>query len=68
MLRWTPVVAIVVATFFLVGFVASGQFTGALIDFDWFGRFVGAWIMFLALVVIAVAGVVAAVRSYRTRS
>ena len=65
--RWTPVVGVVVGLFLLVGFFASGS-VGSLLAPDQSGVFVGAWIQFLAVIVTVVAGIVAAVQNYRSRT
>ena len=65
--RWTPVVGIVVGLFFLVGFFASGS-VGSLLEPSQLGVFVGAWVQFLAVIFAVVAGIVAVVQNYQTRS
>ncbi len=49
------------------GFVASGA-VGNLLDPSRLGVFIGAWVQFLAVVVAAVAGIVAALQNYRSRT
>ncbi|MEJ7653794.1 MAG: hypothetical protein WKH64_10885, partial [Chloroflexia bacterium] len=65
--RWTSVVAVGVAAFLLVGLTLSGQ-VPKLFDTEWLGRFIGLWVLFLALIVVAVAGIVVTIENYRTRS
>lgn len=65
--RWAPVVGVAGGLFLLVGFFASGQI-GPLLDPGRFGRFVGVWVLFLSVVVVVVAGTVAALRNYRSGS
>jgi hypothetical protein len=56
-----------VGLFLLVGFFASGS-VGSLLAPDRSGVFVGAWVQFLAVIVAVVAGIVAAVQNYRSRT
>ncbi len=65
--RWTSVVAVGVAAFLLVGLTLSGQ-VPKMFDTEWLGRFIGLWVLFLALIVVAVAGIVVTIENYRTRS
>ena len=65
--RWTSVVAVGVAAFLLVGLTLSGQ-VPKLFDTEWLGRFIGLWVLFLGLIVVAVAGIVVTIENYRTRS
>ena len=66
--RWAPTIGIVVGLFMFVGFFASGAVSN-LSDPSRFGVLVGAWIQFLAVIAVIVAGgVVATTRNYGTRS
>jgi hypothetical protein len=65
--RWTPVIGAAVGLFLFVGFFPSGA-VGNLLDSSRSGVFVGAWIQFLAVIVAGVAGIVATIQNYRTRS
>jgi hypothetical protein len=65
--RWIPVVGAAVGLFLLVGFFASGA-VGSLLDLSRLGVFIGAWIQFLAVIVVVVAGIVAALQNYRIRT
>jgi len=65
--RWMPVVGAAVGLFLLVGFFASGA-VGSLLEPSQLGVFVGAWVQFLAVIVAVVAGIVATIQNYRTRS
>ncbi len=65
--RWAPAIGIVVGLFVFVGFFASGAVSN-LFDPSWFGVLVGAWIQFLAVIAVIVAGGVATTRNYGTRS
>ncbi len=65
--RWIPVVGAAVGLFLLVGFFASGA-VGSLLDPSRSGVLIGAWIQFLAVIVVVVAGIVAALQNYRIRT
>jgi hypothetical protein len=65
--RWAPAIGIVVGLFVFVGFFASGALSN-LFDPSRFGVLVGAWIQFLAVIAVIVAGGVATTRNYGTRS
>jgi uncharacterized membrane protein len=65
--RWAPAIGIVVGLFMFVGFFASGAVSN-LFDPSRFGVLVGAWIQFLAVIAVIVAGGVATTRNYGTRS
>jgi hypothetical protein len=65
--RWAPVAGVVVGLFLLVGFFASGA-AARLLDPSQLGGFVGTWVQFLAVIVAVVAGILAIVQNYRTRS
>jgi hypothetical protein len=62
--RWTPVVGTAVGLFLFVGFFASGT-AGLLLDPSQFGRFVGVWVQFLAVIVAIVTGIVPTIQNYR---
>lgn len=63
--RWMPVVGAAVGLFLLVGFFPSGA-VGRLLEPGQLGIFVGAWVQFLAVIVVAFAGIVATIQNYRT--
>jgi hypothetical protein len=65
--RWAPAIGIVVGLFVFAGFFASGAVSN-LFDPSRFGVLVGAWIQFLAVIAVIVAGGVATTRNYGTRS
>ncbi len=65
--RWIPLVGAVVALFLLVGFFASGA-VGNLLDPSPFGVLIGAWVQCLAVIVAVLAGLLAAMRNYRSRT
>jgi hypothetical protein len=65
--RWVPVVAAFAGVFLFVGFFASGA-VGNLLDPSRFGVLLGAWIQFLALIIVVVVGLVATIQNYRNRS
>jgi hypothetical protein len=65
--RWAPAIGIGVGLFVFVGFFASGAVSN-LFDPSRFGALVGAWIQFLAVIAVIVAGGVATTRNYGTRS
>jgi hypothetical protein len=65
--RWAPAIGIVVGLFMFVGFFPSGAVSN-LFDPSRFGVLVGAWIQFLAVIAVIVAGGVATTRNYGTRS
>jgi hypothetical protein len=65
--RWAPAIGIVVGLFVFVGFFASGAVSN-LFDPSRFGVLVGAWIQFLAVIAVIVAGGVATTHNYGTRS
>ena len=65
--RWIPAVGAAVGLFLLVGFFASGA-VGSLLDPSQLGVFIGAWVQFLAVTVAVVAGIIAAVQNYRSRT
>jgi hypothetical protein len=65
--RWAPAIGIVVGLFVFVGFFASGALSN-LFDPSRFGVLLGAWIQFLAVIAVIVAGGVATTRNYGTRS
>ena len=65
--RWAPAIGIVVGLFMFVGFFASGAVSN-LSDPSRFGVLVGAWIQFLAVIAVIVAGSVATTRNFGTRS
>jgi hypothetical protein len=64
---WMPVVGAFAGLFNLIAFVAIGA-VGRLLELSPLSSFVGAWIMFLALIVASVAGIVATIQNYRTKS
>jgi hypothetical protein len=65
--RWMPVVGAAAGLFLLVGFFASGAVDN-LLDPGRLGVFAGAWVQFLGVIVVAIAGIVAAIQNYRTKS
>ena len=65
--RWIPALGIVVGLFMFVGFFPSGAVSN-LFDPSRFGVLVGAWIQFLAVIAVIVAGGGATTRNYGTRS
>ena len=65
--RWTPVIGTAVGLFLFVGFFGSGA-VGNLLDPSRLGVLIGAWIQFLAVIVAVVAGIVATVQNYRSRT
>lgn len=65
--RWLPIVGAAVGLFLLVGFFASGA-VGSLLEPTQWGVFIGAWVQFLAVIFAVVAGIVAVVQNYQTRS
>jgi hypothetical protein len=68
--RWTPLVAVPVALFLVFGLVATGE-SARLLDPSGpggLGGSVGLWVQMLGVVVAAVAGVVATVRSSPRRA
>ena len=65
--RWMPIVGVVVGLFLLVGFFASGAVV-SLLEPSQLGVFLGAWVLFLAVTVAVVTGIVAVSQNYRTRS
>jgi hypothetical protein len=65
--RWAPAIGIVVGLFMFVEFFPSGAVSN-LFDPSRFGVLVGAWIQFLAVIAVIVAGGVATTRNYGTRS
>ena len=65
--RWIPVLGVPVGLFFLIGFFGSGA-VGNLLDPSRLGVFVGAWVQFLAAIVVIVASTVATIQNYQTRS
>lgn len=65
--RWAPAIGIGVGLFVFVGFFAGGAVSN-LFDPSRFGVLVGAWIQFLAVIAVIVAGGVATTRNYGTRS
>jgi energy-coupling factor transporter transmembrane protein EcfT len=65
--RWVPAVGAFAGLFLFVGFFASGAVV-VLLDPSRLGVLVGAWIQFLALIAAVVAGTVATIQNYRTRS
>ncbi len=64
---WIPVVGAAVGLFLLIGFFPSGA-VGNLLDLSQFGAFIGLWLQFLAVIVTVVAGIVATVQNYRSRT
>jgi hypothetical protein len=64
---WMPVVGAFAGLFNLIAFVAIGA-VGRLLELSPLSSFVGAWIMFLAVIVASVAGIVATIQNYRTKS
>lgn len=65
--RWAPVIGTAMGLFLFVGFFGSGA-VGNLLDPSQLGVFIGAWIQFLAVIVTVVAGIVATVQNYRSRT
>jgi hypothetical protein len=65
--RWIPVIGAAVGLFLLAGFFGSGA-VGNLLDPSRLGMFAGAWVQFLAVIVAVVAGIVATVQNYRSRT
>ncbi len=65
--RWIPVVGVVVGLFLLVGFFASGA-VFSLLEPSQLGVFIGAWVQFLAVIVVVITGIVAVSQNYRARS
>jgi|SRR5215216_6493536 hypothetical protein len=64
--RWMPVVGTAVGLFLFVGFFGSGA-VGSLLEPSQLGVFVGAWVQFLAAIVVVIAGIAAIIENYRTR-
>jgi hypothetical protein len=64
---WMPVVGAFAGLFNLIAFVAIGA-VGRILELSPLSSFVGAWIMFLAVIVAGVAGIVATIQNYRTKS
>ena len=65
--RWTPVIATLAGLFIFVSYFLSGS-TVRLLDLSQFGAFIGLWLQFLAVIVTVVAGIVATVQNYRSRT
>jgi CHASE2 domain-containing sensor protein len=59
---WMPVVGAFAGLFDLTVFLAMGR----LLEPSPLCSFVGAWIMFLAVIVVGIAGIVATIQNYRT--
>jgi hypothetical protein len=66
MLVAAGVVGTAVGLFLLVGFFGSGA-VGSLLEPSQLGVFVGAWVQFLAAIVVVIAGIAAIIENYRTR-
>jgi hypothetical protein len=64
---WMSVVGAFAGLFNLIAFVVIGA-VGRLVEPSPLSSFVGAWIMFLAVIVAVVAGSVATIQNYRTHS
>jgi hypothetical protein len=64
--RWMPVVGAFAGLFDLTVFLAMGAM-GRLLEPSPLGSLVGAWIMFLAAIVVGIAGIVATIQNYRTQ-
>jgi hypothetical protein len=64
---WMPVVGAIAGLFNLIAFVVISA-VGRLLEFSPLGSSIGAWIMFLAVIVAGVAGSFATIQNYRTRS
>lgn len=64
---WMPVVGAFAGLFNLIAFVAIGA-VGRLLEPSPLGSFIGAWFMFLAVIFAGVAGSVATIHNYRTRT
>jgi hypothetical protein len=64
--RWIPAVGASVGLLLLVGFFASGT-AGRLLDPIQFGRFVGVWVLFLAVIVAVIVGTTATIQNFQTR-
>jgi hypothetical protein len=65
--RWTPVTAVLAGLFLTFGLFASGA-SAALFDINKFGVAVGLWIQTLAVIAAAVAGIIATIQNYRSRT
>jgi hypothetical protein len=65
--RWTPVLAVLAGLFLTFGFFASGE-SPRLFDPSRLGDSVGLWVQMLAVIVAAVAGGIATVHNYRSRT
>src|SRR5262245_55975428 len=65
--RWTPAIAVLAGLFLTVGLFASGE-APRLFNWSRVGDSVGLWVQMLVVLVAAVAGIVAMVHNYQTRT
>ena len=65
--RWTPAVAVLAGLFLTFGLFASGQ-SPRLFNWSRLGDSVGLWVQMVAVLNAAVAGIMAMVHNYQTRT
>jgi hypothetical protein len=65
--RWTPVIAVLAGMFLILGLFASGA-SPRLFDPSRLGDSVGLWIQMLSVIVTIVAGIMATIHNYRSRT
>src|SRR5215510_9269488 len=65
--RWTPAVAVLAGLFLTFGLFASGE-SPRLFNWSRLGDSVGLWVQMVAVLVAAVAGIMAMVHNYQTRT
>jgi hypothetical protein len=65
--RWTPVIAVLAGLFLTFGLFASGE-SRRLFDPSRLGDSVGLWVQMLAVIVATVAGIIATIHNYRSRT
>jgi uncharacterized BrkB/YihY/UPF0761 family membrane protein len=68
--RWAPVIAVLAGLFLTIGLFASGEYV-RLFDRSQIGKPgapVGLWVQMLAVIVATVAGIVATLQNYRSRT
>lgn len=65
--RWTPIIAALAGLFLINGLFASGA-SARLFDLSQSGGSVGLWVQMLGVVVATVAGIIATIQNYRSRT
>jgi hypothetical protein len=65
--RWTPLIAVVGGLFLIIGLFLSGA-SVRMLDPNKFGVSAGLWIQMMGVVVSIVAGIIATIQNYQSRT